>query len=280
MYTVTIAEPRTDPMLTTPMVISARREETDDTFTIDLAPPGGFSFRPGEFTMLYVYGVGEVPISISGDPAHPEVLTHTIRATGKVTEALARMRPGDTVGVRGPYGTGWPMEEAKGRDVILVGGGIGLAPLRPALTHIIENRTDYGLVSMAIGFRSPQEMLFVEEIREWRQHFDLDIELTVDRADDTWRGSVGVVTRLIPMLEAGDECIAMVCGPGIMMTFTARALRDRDFAPENIYVSLERNMKCGIGLCGHCQYGPLFVCTDGPVKQLSEVERLFGIREV
>ena len=267
-------------MLTTPMVISARRQETADTFTIDLAPPGGFTFLPGEFTMLYVYGVGEVPISISGDPAHPEVLTHTIRAAGKVTEALQRMRPGDTVGVRGPYGTGWPMEAAKGKDVILVGGGIGLAPLRPALSHIINNRIDYGLVSMAIGFRSPHEMLFVEEIREWRQHFDLDIELTVDVADETWRGSVGVVTRLIPMLEANEDAIAMVCGPGIMMTFTARALRDRDFHPDNIYVSLERNMKCGVGMCGHCQYGPLFVCTDGPVKQFSEVERLFGIREV
>jgi NAD(P)H-flavin reductase len=267
-------------MLTTPMVVSDRRRETADTFTIDLAPPGGFPFRPGEFTMLYVYGVGEVPISISGDPAHPEVLTHTIRAAGKVTEALARMKPGDTVGVRGPYGRGWPMEACKGRDVILVGGGIGVAPLRPALTHIIANRTEYGLVSMAVGFRNPEEMLFVEDLREWRQHFDLDIELTVDSADDTWRGSVGVVTRLIPMLEFGTDAVAMVCGPGVMMMFTARTLRDQGFAPENIYVSLERNMKCGVGLCGHCQYGPLFVCTDGPVKPFSEVERLFGIREV
>ena len=267
-------------MLTTPMVISARRQETKDTFTIDLAPPGGFTFRPGEFTMVYVYGVGEVPLSISGDPAHPEVLTHTVREAGKVTEALGRMKPGDTVGVRGPYGIGWPMEAAKGRDVVLVGGGIGVAPLRPALTHIIANRVEYGLVSMAIGFRSPQEMLFVEEIREWRTHFDLDIELTVDAADETWRGSVGVVTRLIPMLEANSNAVAMVCGPGIMMMFTARALRDRGFQPDNIYVSLERNMKCGIGMCGHCQYGPLFVCADGPVRQFSEVERLFGIREV
>jgi len=267
-------------MLTTPMVVSARRQETTDTFTIDLAPPGGFPFQPGEFTMLYVYGVGEVPISISGDPARPEVLTHTIRSAGKVTQALARLKPGDTVGVRGPYGHGWPMEAARGRDVVLVGGGIGLAPLRPALTHIINNRTDYGLVSMAIGFRRPEEMLFVDEIREWRQHFDLDIEITVDAADDTWRGSVGVVTRLIPMLEFGDDAVAMVCGPGVMMMFSARTLRDRDFDPDNIYVSLERNMKCGVGLCGHCQYGPLFVCTDGPVKRFSEVERLFGIREV
>lgn len=277
---VTTAEVPTDPMLTTPMVISGRRQETADTFTIDLAPPGGFPFQPGQFTMLYVYGVGEVPISISGDPGRPEVLTHTIRTVGTVTEALGRLKPGDTVGVRGPYGKGWPLQAALGRDVILVGGGIGVAPLRPALTHIINHRTDYGLVSMAVGFRSPQEMLFVEEIREWRTHFDLDIELTVDSADDTWRGSVGVVTRLIPMLDAHDDAVAMVCGPGVMMTFSARTLRDRGFTPENIYVSLERNMQCGVGLCGHCQYGPLFVCTDGPVKPFSEVERLFGIREV
>jgi NAD(P)H-flavin reductase len=267
-------------MLTTPMVVSSRAQETADTFTIDLHTPDGFPFRPGEFTMLYVYGVGDVPISISGDPERRDVLTFTIRAAGKVTEALGRLRPGDWVGVRGPYGRGWPMEEAKGGDVVLVGGGIGVAPLRSAVYDLLNNRDDYQKVSLAVGFRRPQEIIFLEEIREWRQRFDFDLDITVDTADDTWRGSVGVVTRLIPMLDFDDDAVAMVCGPGIMMTFTARTLRDGGLKEENIYVSLERNMKCGVGLCGHCQYGELFVCTDGPVKRFSEVERLFGIREI
>lgn len=267
-------------MLASPMVLSTRTQETTDTFTIDVHTPDGFPFRPGEFTMLYVYGVGDVPISISGDPARTDVLTFTIRAAGKVTEALGRLRPGDWVGVRGPYGRGWPMEEAKGRDVVLVGGGIGAAPLRSAVYEILNHRDDYGKVAIAVGFRRPDEILFLEEIQQWRQRFDIDLDITVDTADDAWRGSVGVVTRLIPMLDAGTDAIGMVCGPEIMMMFTARSLRDRGFAEDNIYVSLERNMKCGIGLCGHCQYGELFVCADGPVKRFSEVERIFGIREI
>ena len=279
MCTVTTAELR-DPMLTTPMVVSARVQETADTFTIDVHTPDGFPFRPGEFTMLYVYGVGDVPISISGDPARSEILTFTIRAAGKVTEALGRLRPGDWIGVRGPYGRGWPMEAAKGHDVVLVGGGIGVAPLRSAIYDILNNRGDYEKVAIAVGFRSRDDILFLKQIHEWRQRFDIDLDITVDTADDTWKGSVGVVTRLIPMLDFGADAVSMVCGPEIMMMFTARALRDRGFAEHNIYVSLERNMKCGIGLCGHCQYGELFVCTDGPVKPFSDVERIFGIREI
>ena len=267
-------------MLTTPMVVSARSQETADTFTIDVHTPDGFPFKPGEFTMLYVYGVGDVPISISGDSSRTDVLTFTIRAAGKVTEAIGRLRPGDWIGVRGPYGTGWPLEEAKGKDVVLVAGGIGLAPLRSAVYALLNNREDYQKVSMAVGFRRPQEILFQEEIREWRQRFDFDLDITVDTADEQWKGSVGVVTRLIPMLDFDDDAVGMVCGPEIMMMFTARALRDNGLAEDNIYVSLERNMKCGVGLCGHCQYGPVFVCTEGPVKPFRDVERIFGIREI
>ncbi|MBT8203288.1 MAG: FAD/NAD(P)-binding protein [Acidimicrobiia bacterium] len=277
---MTTAQLRSEPMLTTPTRVLARTQETADTFTIEVEPPPGFSFRPGEFTMLYVYGVGEVPISISGDPDRTDTLTLTIRAVGKVTEAVGRLQPGDPLGVRGPYGVGWPMEAARGRDVVIVGGGIGLAPLRSAIYEILNHRADYGLVSIAVGFRRPEEILYVDQVHEWRQRFDIDLELTVDTAGDTWRGPVGVVTRLIPMLDFSDTAVAMVCGPEIMMMFTARALRDRGFAPDNIHVSLERNMKCGIGLCGHCQYGQHFVCMAGPVKPFSQAERLFGIREL
>lgn len=277
---MTTAEAPSHPMVSTPARVIARRRETADTFTIDLEAPEGFTFQPGQFTMLYVYGIGEVPISISGDPDRTDILTQTIRSVGKVSQALTQLQAGDTVGVRGPYGRGWPLEAARGRDVVLVGGGIGLAPLRPALYHLLNHRADFEKVSMAIGFRRPEEILFLEQIHEWRQRFDIDLDITVDTADDTWRGSVGVVTRLIPMLDFDEDAVAMVCGPGIMMVFTARALRDRDFAPDDIYVSLERNMKCGIGQCGHCQYGPLFVCADGPVRAFSEVEHLLNIREV
>ena len=277
---MTTAETPAHPMLAKPVRVIARRRETADTFTIDLEAPEGFTFQPGQFTMLYVYGIGEVPISISGDPGQTGLLTQTIRSVGKVSRALTRLQAGDTVGVRGPYGHGWPLEAARGRDVVLVGGGIGVAPLRPALYYLLNHRTDFEKVSLAVGFRRPDEILFREQIHEWRQRFDIDLDITVDSADETWRGSVGVVTRLIPMLDFDDDAVAMVCGPGIMMFFTARALRDRDFAPEDIYVSLERNMKCGFGQCGHCQYGPLFVCADGPVKPFSEVEHLLNIREV
>lgn len=280
MCTVTTADLRADPMLSAPMVVSSRTQENADTFTIEVHTPDGFPFEPGEFTMLYVYGVGDVPISISGDPARTDVLTFTIRAAGKVTEAIGRLRPGDWIGVRGPYGRGWPLEEAKGKDVVLVAGGIGLAPLRSAVYALLNDRADYGKVALAVGFRRPDEILFLDEIHEWRQRFDFDLDITVDTADDTWRGSVGVVTRLIPMLDFDDDAVAMVCGPEIMMMFTARALHDHGLPEENIYVSLERNMKCGIGLCGHCQYGEVFVCTEGPVKPFSEVRRIFRIREI
>lgn len=277
---MTTAQLPSEPMLTSPVAVLARTQETADTFTIEVEPPPGFTFRPGEFTMLYAYGIGEVPISISGDPNRTDTLTLTIRAAGKVTGAIGRLKPGDSIGVRGPYGRGWPMEAARGRDVVIVGGGIGLAPLRSAVYDILDRREDFGLVSIAVGFRRPEEILFLDEVQEWRKRFDIDLELTVDTAGDTWRGPVGVVTRLVPMLDFGDTAVAMVCGPEIMMMFTARALRDRGFAPENIHVSLERNMKCGIGLCGHCQYGQYFVCMAGPVKPFSEAERLFGIREL
>ncbi len=258
-----------------------RWEETHDTFTIVLEAPGDFSFRPGQFNMLYPFGTGESAVSISGDPAEPERLVHTIRRVGKVTEALSGLRPGDQVGVRGPFGTPWPLGYSVGRDVVIVAGGIGVAPLRPAIREILTNRDRYEQVAVLIGTRSPRDLPFIEEIQDWRGRFDLDVQVTVDSAATSWRGRVGVVTTLIPIAHVDyEQAVALVCGPEIMMRFTAAELMKRGMPASRIFISMERNMKCGIGVCGHCQFGPHFVCRDGPVLAYDVIDRLLDIREV
>jgi len=277
----TAADLVVDAMAPAPLMVLERREETHDTFTIALEPTEPFPFTPGQFNMLYAFGIGESAISISGNPAVPRRLVHTIRRVGNVTEALARLRPGDVVGVRGPFGMGWPLDGARGSDLLIVAGGIGLAPLRPAIHWAISHRDSYGKVIVLIGARSPGDMIFVDEIHEWRGHFDLDVEVTVDSADSTWRGPVGVVTQSLSAVQFDRaDVTALVCGPEIMMRFTASELVRRGVPPSAIHVSMERNMKCGIGLCGHCQFGPHVVCRDGPVFRYDHVERLLSVKEV
>lgn len=269
----------------TPARYRVRRStrEIPDVSTLELDPLDGLPlvFRAGQFNMLYAFGLGEAAISISGSPLEPGPLVHTIRAAGALTRALCALPRGRTIGVRGPFGVGWPMDEAVGHDVVIIGGGIGLAPLRPAIYQILANRERYGRVNILVGARTPADLLYADEIAEWRAHFDLDVHVTVDSAKDGWRGEIGVVTRLIPraVFEA-PESIAMVCGPEVMMRYCAAGLRDRGMPPERIYLSLERNMKCAVGVCGHCQFGPTFVCKDGPVYPLSRIEHLLRIREV
>jgi NAD(P)H-flavin reductase len=256
--------------------------ETGDTFTLTLEPPGGepFLFAPGQFDMLYAFGLGEVPISISGDPARPERLAHTIRAVGSVTRAMQRLGVGEIVGVRGPFGTPWPVDEARGRDVLVVAGGIGLAPLRPVLYHVLLHREQYGRVLLLYGARTPGDLLFPRELKLWRSRFDVEVEVTVDRASSHWRGGVGVVTRLIERAPIdGGSALAMVCGPEVMIRFSVMALEKRGVPHAGIYVSMERNMKCAVGLCGHCQFGPYFVCRDGPVFRYDRTLPWFGIPE-
>jgi NAD(P)H-flavin reductase len=270
-------------MLVQPYRVQRVRKEIPGTLTLDLAAPdaGGFAFAPGQFNMLYVWGVGEVPISISGDPARPQTLTHTIRAVGPVSEALCRLPRGATVGVRGPYGNHWPVEAAVGSDVVVAAGGIGLAPLRPVLYHLLAQRAGYGNVVLLYGARTPQDLLYTGELARWRGRFDLEVGVTVDKATDGWQGHVGTVTTLIP--KAGFDpahTVAFVCGPEIMMRFTIRELQSRGVPDERIYISMERNMKCAIGLCGHCQLGPFFICKDGPVFAYSAIKEWFGKREV
>ncbi len=271
-----------DPMV--PRLFKVRRKwrEARDIFTIELSPDEGtHPFSAGQFNMLYLFGTGEVPISISGDPARPEVLLHTIRTLGAVTRALQRLKTDDLVGVRGPFGNPWPVDEAEGGDVVLVAGGLGLAPLRPVLYTLLARRRSYGRIALLYGARKPEDLLFKRELERWRGRFDLDVEITVDIATGDWLGNVGVVTKLIPGVPFDPlSSVAMVCGPEVMMRFTVKELLRHGLAEERIFLSMERNMKCGLGLCGHCQFGPLFVCRDGPVFQYSRIKELFRVREI
>jgi NAD(P)H-flavin reductase len=272
-----------DPMAPRPYRVVSRRRETHDVVTLGLEPVDapGSPMRPGQFNMIYAFGIGEVPISVSGDPATTDPVIHTIRAAGLVTRALCESHPGAVLGLRGPFGTDWGVETAAGHDLVIVGGGIGVAPLRPVIYSVLKQRERYGHVSVLIGARSPADLLYASELQTWRSRFDMDVRVTVDTAGGTWRGPVGVVTELIPraLFDPGSA-IAFVCGPEIMIRFAARSLVDHGLDPANIRVSLERNMKCAIGLCGHCQLGSEFVCRDGPVFAWARVGRLLAIPEV
>jgi NAD(P)H-flavin reductase len=273
-----------DPMVPSPFRLRRVRRETRDTLTLELEPADsadGFLFAAGQFNMVYAFGVGEVPISISGSPARPETLVHTVRSVGTVTRAICKLGKGGLLGVRGPFGSHWPVEEAVGSDVVLVAGGIGLAPLRPVLYYLLSNREKYGRIVLVYGARMPQDLLYRLELEKWRGHFDLDVEVTVDTAPAGWRGNVGVVTTLIPGARFDPlNTVAMVCGPEVMMRFTTRELEVRGVGPENIFISMERNMKCAVGFCGHCQFGPNFVCRDGPVFRYDQVQPFLAEREI
>jgi anaerobic sulfite reductase subunit B len=261
--------------------VTSRAVETYDTVTLGLEPVDQpiAPHQPGQFTMLYAFGVGEVPISISGAPAGPG-LAQTIRSVGAVTSALCAAGPGQLVGVRGPFGTGWDVAGAAGRDLIVVAGGIGLAPLRGALLAALAARESYRRVTLLIGSRTPDDLVFAAELDAWQER-GADVRVTVDRAAGGWRGHVGVVTQLIDRVEIDPVAtLALVCGPEVMMRFTARALCDRGVAPENIRLSLERNMRCGTAECGHCQLGPLLLCRDGPVVTYQRAAPLLSIKEL
>jgi len=269
------------PMAPRPFRVVRRRRETADTWTLELEPVADapLEVAPGQFTMLYAFGIGEAPISVSGDTAGP--LVHTVRSVGAVTRAVCASRPGGVLGVRGPFGNAWPVEEAVGNDVVIVAGGIGLAPLRPALYHVLSHRDRYGDVALLYGSRTPGDLLYRREVERWRGRFDLQVDVTVDRGLEGWRGNVGVVPKLVADARFDlDSAVAMICGPEIMMRFAAQALLERGLPAERIYVSMERNMRCGLGHCGHCQLGPTLICRDGPVYRWDEIEPLIEVREL
>ena len=270
-----------DAMVSRGFVVRERHQDTRDTATYVLEPSDGvpLTFSPGQFTMLGLMGVGEVPISISGDPASP-LLVHTLRDVGGVTHVLLRAQVGDVLEVRGPYGTGWDVGDARGADVLVVAGGIGLAPLRPALLALLAHRDRYRDVALLYGARSPDDRLYPDELEQWRER-GIDVECIVDHGTPGWPGRVGLVTTLLPGAGVDPAAVlALVCGPEVMIRHVARALVDLGAAPDRVRVSMERNMKCGVGLCGHCQLRELFVCTDGPVLPYSVVAPLLAVREV
>jgi NAD(P)H-flavin reductase len=276
------AAERADPMLPTAYLVVDKRQELADTWTLEIEPAGNDGvgpFAPGQFSMLYAFGTGEVPISVSGG-VDGGPLVHTVRAVGAATGAICGLQPGDSLGVRGPFGNAWPLDAAEGGDVVVVTGGIGLAPLRPAIEQLAANRERYGEVALLYGARSPDEMLYAETLDQWREA-GIQVDATVDSAPSSWTGRVGLVTKLIPGAEfRGERTTAFICGPEVMMRFVSGALRDRAVRPEAIHLSLERNMKCAIGHCGHCQLGRRFICKDGPVFRLDQIEPLLGIRQL
>ncbi len=268
------------PFALTPARVLSLADETEDTFTMHLDAPG-VRFAPGQFNMLYAFGVGEVPISVSGDPAEPAPLVHTIRVVGTVTRAIRAVPPGGSVGVRGPYGRPWPVDEARGGDLLLVAGGLGLAPLRPALYHALRHRSDYGRVCLLYGTRTPAGRIYAAELARWRADPRLQLLETVDNAGPDWKGHVGVVPALLRAAAFDPaRATAFVCGPEVMMRFTVRELERRGVPEDRVHVSLERNMKCAIGFCGHCQLGPSFVCKDGPVLRYDRVRSMLTVREL
>jgi NAD(P)H-flavin reductase len=265
------------PMAPRPFRVTRRERETSDTWTLELEPALGepLAVAPGQFTMLYAFGIGEVPISVSGKPDGP--LVHTVRAVGAVTEAICAAKPGAVLGVRGPLGNAWPLGE--GGDAVVIAGGIGLAPLRGVLYELVRRRADFGEAALLYGSRTPAELLYPKELERWRR--TLQVDLTVDAADPGWEGKVGFVAKLVGSARFDPAAAtAFVCGPEIMMRTSAQALLERGVPPERIFVSMERNMQCGVGLCGHCQLGPTLICRDGPVYRWDLLEPLLRVREL
>ena len=271
-----------NPFLIHPATIVTRTQEAINIVSFrlrlkDAKTRKRFCFRAGQFNMLYVFGLGEVAISIVSDPDEPEYLDHTIRIVGRTTKAMGQMQNGDTLGIRGPFGQGWPMEEASGKDVFVVTGGLGCAPVVGAIEYMFRRRAQFGTIKILHGVKAPQDLLYRDRFDEWRKHPNTEVYLTSDEPGKTWHYHVGVVTELFDTVGLSPErTIVLMCGPEIMMRVAANLLSHRGLSPNQMYVSLERHMECGIGLCGHCQLGPYFICKDGPVMRLDRVIQMLG----
>ena len=259
------------------------RRELHDIVTLELVPASGQRpmFVPGQFNMLYAFGVGEAAISISAASDDGAAFVHTVREVGAVSRALAAVQPGASLGLRGPFGTGWPVAEAEGGDLLVIAGGLGLAPLRPVVHAVLRRRDRFGRVSVLFGTRQPADILYRDELDRWRNEGRIDVRVTVDHADPQWTGQVGVVPTLVARATFDPaRTVAMVCGPEVMMRFTASALLAAGVGADRIHLSMERNMHCAIGQCGHCQFGSSFVCRDGPVMRYDAVERRLAVHEI
>ena len=264
------------------MRIAAIHSEVEGVATYDLeftrdADRQNYRFQPGQFNMLYLPGVGESAISLCG-PCHEDRWRHTVRVAGRVTQTLSKLSVGSQIGVRGPFGHGWPVENWGGRDVILVAGGIGLPPLRPAIYELLRRRDEFGQLTLIYGAREPRSLLYTNELADWKAK-GLQVLLTVDRASENWTGHQGVVTTLLDRmaLPRPDASVVAVCGPEVMIRYVCLSALRRSIPGDCIWVSLERNMQCAVGLCGHCQLGPEFICKDGPVLRYDRVGSLLTV---
>jgi NAD(P)H-flavin reductase len=271
-----------NPYVIHPATIVEKIREAEDINTyrlqlVDEEVRRQFRFKAGQFNMVYLFGVGEVAISIVSDPNERQFLDHTIRTVGRITKAIAGLQRGDVLGIRGPFGQGWPLDEARGRDVVVVTGGLGCAPVIGAIEYIFRRRPEYGSVKILHGVKTPHDLLYRERFDAWRRFSDTEVLLTSDRPDKTWSYHIGVVTELFEQVSVDPlKCIVLMCGPEIMMRLGVPILMNRGIPASAISVSLERHMECGIGLCGHCQLGPYFVCKDGPVMRYDRVAQWLG----
>lgn len=270
-------------------VEAVRRENADTlTFTLSLKRGRGrpaYSYLPGQFNMVGLMGYEEAPLSLASGPSantstpnQRDYIEHTVKMVGRLTGALRNLQAGDLVGLRGPYGVPWPLEELRGKNLLAVAGGIGLAPIRSLLLHVFRHREDYGKVTLFYGAKTPGELIYTRELQDWRSQPETDLAVTVDRVHgQPWEYNVGVVPTLFGRVPvSARDCLALVCGPEVMMKFVLIELFKRGFPPERIFVSMERRMRCGVAQCGHCMFGPKFVCRDGPVFRFSDIQHLFG----
>lgn len=274
--------PTASPWLPRTYAVDEIIEEIPNVRTLRLVPETGTAppFAPGQFNMVYMPGFGEAAISISSGVHELSALAHTVRAAGDVTGALLRLKPGDQLGLRGPFGRSWPLAQIIGNDVLLVAGGIGLAPLRPAIKYLLVNRDNFGRLKLIYGSKTPADLLFQSEFADWTAA-GLEIEATVDRGTSAWKGHIGVVTDFMrPFAGRPGQTSVLTCGPEIMMRFVAREAILLGIDPDDIYVSLERNMKCAMGMCGVCQFGPEFICKDGPVFSFGRVAALMKLEDL
>jgi sulfhydrogenase subunit gamma (sulfur reductase) len=264
--------------------VVGRVEESPSIFTLSLRlvderQHNNYRFAPGQFNMLYQYGVGEIPISIVGDPREPYLLQHTIRTVGRVTRGFAKLKIGDRIGLRGPFGRGWPLDAVRGRDVLIVTGGLGCAPVVPVINHVLHRREQVGRIAILQGVKHSEDFIWRERYEQWDAEPDTQILLAADVSGPNWKGFTGRVTALFEKLDIDfANSMTMMCGPELMMISAARLLLERGVSPELIWFSMERNMQCAVGHCGHCQYSEKFICRDGPVFPYHEIRHLLGVR--
>lgn len=269
-----------DVFLPEPITLAQKRKltELETYFQFKLDSGRSLGHKPGQFVEVSLAGIGEAPISVSSAPTGENTFELVVRKAGNLTNALHGLETGAKAGLRGPFGTCFPVDDdLLGKDILFIGGGIGLVPLRSAILHVLQNRSAYGRVTILVGTKTPAERLFGDELDQWRAHENVVLHETVDRGDDKWKGKTGVITTLIPGLVLDlPRTVAVICGPPVMYKFTILELNKIGFKPGQIYLSLERHMKCGVGKCGHCQVNQLYICQDGPVVRYADILNIQG----